>query len=122
MDRDSKTTDEYIAKFSGVAREKLVQMREIIRLIVPMAEERIIYTIPGFFYNGAIVFFAATKIHISLFPAATVIKAFAEELKDYKTLKMTIIFRFDKPLPQELIKRIVKFRLDENNSNMFYGQ
>lgn len=122
MEGSSKTTDEYIAKFSGAVREKLVEMREIIKSVVPMAEERITYTIPSFYYNGTIVCFAATKKHVSLFPTASAIKAFAHELEGYKTLKMTIIFEFNKPLPQELIKKIVKFRLDENTSNMLQDQ
>jgi len=89
-------------------------VRAAIRSVVPEeATEAISYGIPAFKYKGMLVWFAAFSNHCSLFPTASVIKAFENELKGYKTSKGTIHFPVDKPLPAALVKKMVKARLAE---------
>ena len=64
-------------------------------------------------YKGPLVWFAAFSDHCSLFPTASVIKAFKDELKGFETSKGTIHFPVDKPLPATLLKKMVKARLAE---------
>ncbi len=108
--------DEYIAGFPENIRSKLEELRQVIRQSAPQAEEVIAYGIPTFRFKGNLVHFAAFKDHISFFPTPSAIEAFKEELKQYKQSKGTIQFPLDKPIPFDLIKRIVKFRVDQNQS------
>lgn len=116
MDTSYKTTDEYIERLAGVAREKVEELRAIIKSVAPKATEKISYSMPAFDQNGIIVYYAAFKDHVSLFPTSSGISHFAKELEQYKISKGTIQFPLDQPLPKELIERIVKFRLEENLS------
>ena len=90
-------------------------MQEAIRAAAPReATETISYRIPAFkSKNGVLVWYAAFSSHCSLFPTASVIEAFREELKGFSTSKGTIHFPVDKPLPVGLIKKIVKARVNE---------
>ncbi len=76
--------------------------------------EVISYGIPAFRYKGMLVWYAAFSDHCSLFPTASVIAKFKDELKDYRISKGTIQFPVDKPLPAALLKKMVKVRLAEN--------
>lgn len=116
MDTSYKTTDEYIERLTGVAREKVEELRAIIKSAAPKAIEKISYSMPAFDQSGIIVYYAAFKDHVSLFPTSSGISHFAKELEQYKISKGTIQFPLDQPLPKELIERIVKFRLEENLS------
>jgi uncharacterized protein YdhG (YjbR/CyaY superfamily) len=109
-----KTIDEYIAGFPDDIQDKLQKLRMTIRKAAPQAEEKISYQIPAFAMNGALVYFAAFKKHISFFPTSSGIREFKQELSIYKGSKGTVQFPFDKPIPFGLISRIVKFRLKEN--------
>ena len=96
------------------ARSTLQRVRSAIRTAMPAeAAEAISYGIPAFNYKGALVWFAAFSNHCSLFPGASVIKTFKNELDGYKTSKGTIKFPVDKPLPAALVKKMVKARLAE---------
>jgi uncharacterized protein YdhG (YjbR/CyaY superfamily) len=96
------------------ARNSLQRVRSAIQSALPAeATETISYGIPAVKYKGPLVWFAAFSNHCSLFPGASVIKAFANELKEYKTSKGTIHFPVDKPLPAALVKKMVKARLAE---------
>jgi len=109
------TVDAYLAAVPEPARSTLSKVRAVIRSVVPAeATEAISYGIPSFKYKGSLVWFAAFADHCSLFPGASVIKAFKNELKDFPTSKGTIQFPVDKPLPAALLKKIVKARLAEN--------
>jgi uncharacterized protein YdhG (YjbR/CyaY superfamily) len=109
-----KTVDDYLAAVPEPARSTLQQVRAAIRSALPAeATEVISYRIPAFNYNGPLVWFAAFSNHCSLFPGASVIEAFKNELKGYKTSKGTIHFPVDKPLPAALVKKMVKARLAE---------
>ena len=112
-----KTVDEYIAAVPKPARETLNKMRATIRSTVPSAAtETISYGIPAFRHNGVLVWFAAFSDHCSLFPTASVIDAFKNDLKGYSTSKGTIHFPTDKPLPTTLIKKLVKARVAQNEA------
>ena len=86
--------------------------------IVPDAEEKISYKIPMIYSNGVLVYFAAFKDHIGFFPTSSGVSKFKEELKEYKTTKGTIHLSYDKPVPIELIRRIVIFRAKENRTKI----
>lgn len=91
------------------------KVRAAIRSAVPpQATETISYRIPAFRYNGVLVWFAAFSDHWSLFPTVSVIEIFKDELKDYPTSKGTIRFPLDRPPPIDLIKRMVKARVAQN--------
>ncbi len=106
--------DEYLAQISSPnARASLEGLRAIIRDEAPQAEEVISYGIPTYKCKGMVASFAAFKNHCSFFPGHTV-RDFAEELKGYKTAKGTVQFPHDKPLPEALVRAIIKARLDEN--------
>jgi uncharacterized protein YdhG (YjbR/CyaY superfamily) len=112
----AKTVDEYLANLPEPARSTLTHIRAVIRSVVPKeATEVISYRIPMFKYNGMLVGYAAFAKHCSLFPTGSgVIEKFAKELKGYKTSKGTIQFPSDKPMPEALLKKIVKQRVKEN--------
>ena len=109
-----KTIEEYIAAFPHEKQALLNAIAQSIRAAAPGAQERISYGMPAFFLDGILVYFAAWKTHIGLYPASSGVEHFMEELADYEFTKGTIKFPNDKPLPLDLIKRIVRFRLEEN--------
>jgi len=111
-----KTVDEYLARLPEPARSTLKHIRAVINSVVPKeATEVISYRIPMFNYRGMLVGYAAFAKHCSLFPTGSgVIEKFAKELKGYQTSRGTIQFPPDKPLPDALIKKIVKERVKEN--------
>jgi uncharacterized protein YdhG (YjbR/CyaY superfamily) len=109
-----KSVDDYLAGVPEPARSTLKQVRAAIRSAAPAeATEAISYGMPAFKHKGTLVWFAAFSNHCSLFPTASVIKAFKNELKGYETTKGTIHFPMDKPLPAALVKKMVKMRLAE---------
>jgi uncharacterized protein YdhG (YjbR/CyaY superfamily) len=89
-------------------------MRQVIHEAAPEAQEAISYGMPAFRQNGIIVYFAAFKDHIGFFPTSSGVSAFAGELSSYDTAKGTIRLPLDKPIPVDLIQKIVKFRVQEN--------
>lgn len=104
--------DEYMAGVPEPARTNLNKMRAAIRSVLPpAATETISYRIPAFECKGVVVWFAAFSDHCSLFPTASVIEAFRDELKRFSTSKGTIHFPIDKPLPIALIKKLVRERV-----------
>jgi len=108
------TIDEYIAEFPPQTREVLEQMRALIGGLAPDATETISYAIPTFDLGGKhLVHFAGYEKHVGLYPAPSGMEAFKEDLKPYKTGKGSVQFPLDQPLPVELIRRIVEFRLAE---------
>jgi uncharacterized protein YdhG (YjbR/CyaY superfamily) len=109
-----KTVDEYLAGVPEPARTTLNKIRAVIRSVVPAeTTEEISYGVPTFKYKGPVIWFAAFSKHCSVFPTASVIEKFKDELKDYKTSKGTIQFPVDKPLPSALVKKMVKARIAE---------
>lgn len=111
-----KNVDEYLAHLPEPARTTLNHIRKVIQSVVPRETTEVIsYGMPMFKYNGMLVAYAAFKNHCSLFPTGSgVIERFQKELKGYATSKGTIQFPSDRPLPDSLIKKIVKARVAEN--------
>jgi uncharacterized protein YdhG (YjbR/CyaY superfamily) len=108
--------DEYLAGVPEPGRTALNEMRAAIRsALPPEATETISYRIPAFKYKVVLVWFAAFSDHCSLFPTASVIEAFKNELKSFSTSKGTIHFPTGKPLPIALIKRLVRARVAQND-------
>jgi uncharacterized protein YdhG (YjbR/CyaY superfamily) len=110
----SADIDEYIENFPVEVQSRLEEIRDIIRKSAPEAVEKISYGMPAFEQKGILVYYAAHKNHIGFYPTSSPIKVFEEELKEYKWSKGAIRFPLDKPLPAELISRIVTFRVNEN--------
>jgi uncharacterized protein YdhG (YjbR/CyaY superfamily) len=112
----AKTVDEYLAGTPEPARSTLQHIRKVIKSVVPKETTEVIsYRIPMFKFNGMLVGYAAFAKHCSLFPTGSgVIEKFAKELKGYSTSRGTIQFPPDKPLPDPLLKKIVKERVKEN--------
>jgi uncharacterized protein YdhG (YjbR/CyaY superfamily) len=108
------TIDEYIKTFPPDVRKILERLRHTIRKAVPEAEEVISYQMPAFKLNGNLVYFAAFKKHIGFFPTASGVAAFKKELSDYATSPGTVQFPLDKPIPYDLVTKIVLFRKKEN--------
>ena len=120
MERNKKrfnSIDEYIAAFPEEVQKMLEELRAVIKAAAPDAVEKISYQMPAFALKGNLVYFAAFKNHIGFYPAPRGIEAFKDELSIYAGGKGSIRFPIDKPLPLELIGRIVKFRVAENLKN-----
>lgn len=112
----AKNVDEYLASVPEPAQSTLRHVRAVIRSVVPKeTTESISYGIPMFKFNGMLVGYAAFKTHCSLFPTGSgALDQFEKELRGYRTSKGTIQFPPDKPLPDSLVKKIVKARVKEN--------
>lgn len=111
------TIDEYIAQFPPDVRNILIKLREIIHEAAPDATEKISYQMPTFWLNGNLVHFAAFKNHIGFYPTPDGIIGFKDELSIYKNAKGSVQFPLDRPIPYDLISRIVRFRIAENMKN-----
>jgi uncharacterized protein YdhG (YjbR/CyaY superfamily) len=115
--RVPETIDEYLAEIPEPARSTLRKMRAAIQSALPSdATETISYKIPAFKRKNILVWFAAFSDHCSLFPTASVIEEFKDQLKGVSTSKGTIHFPLDKALPTALIKKIVKARVKQDQS------
>lgn len=106
--------DGYIAGFPPETRSVLEELRALIRASAPDATEKMSYAIPTFDLNGNLVHFAGYTGHIGFYPASSGIEAFREELGPYKSAKGSVQFPLGQPLPADLIRRIVEFRVGEN--------
>jgi len=109
-----KTIDEYIATCTEEVQPILQELRKIIKAAAPDAEEKISYQLPAFFQNGPLVYFGVAKNHIGFYPTGTGVEAFKNELIGYVTTKGSIHLPMYKPLPKDLIQKIVKFKVNEN--------
>ncbi|PKM95071.1 MAG: hypothetical protein CVU84_07040 [Firmicutes bacterium HGW-Firmicutes-1] len=110
-----KSIDEYILQFPHEVQEKLKMLRMVIKESAPNAEEKMSWQMPTFVLHGNLVHFAAYKNHIGFYPAPSAIDAFSQELSEYKGAKGSVQFPLEKPIPYELISKIVEFRVAENN-------
>lgn len=114
MQTSARNIDEYIADFPNDVQKILKKIRKTIKDAAPDAEEAIKYGIPTFVLNGNLVHFGGYKEHIGFYPDPRGIEEFEKELSIYRAGKGTIKFPLDKPVPYELITRIVKFRVNQN--------
>jgi len=112
------TVDEYIKNFPPAVQTKLRQIRKIIKAAAPKAEELISYGIAGYKYHGMLIYFAGFTNHVSVYPAPRSADEFKKELAAYKGGKGTVQFPLDKPVPAELVKRIVKYRVKLNEEKL----
>ena len=109
-----ESIDEYISSFPTQVQKKLRQLRRLIHDQAPEAQERISYQMPAFYLKGNLVYFAAYSRHIGFYPTASGIRAFQSKLSKYKNSKGAVQFPLDEPLPTELVKKMVRFRVREN--------
>lgn len=109
-----KTIDEYIAQFTPEVQKILKTLREVIKEAAPEAEEKISYQMPAFALQGNLVYFAAFRNHIGFYPTPSGISAFRDQLSGYKSAKGSVQFPLSQPIPYDLIRKIVIFRVAEN--------
>jgi uncharacterized protein YdhG (YjbR/CyaY superfamily) len=108
--------DEYIARFPNNVQEILEKIRMTIRKAAPDAEEAISYKMPSFNWKGQyLIYFAAYKKHIGVYPVPTGDAKLNEEVSKYQAGKGTLQFPLDKPIPYKLISKIVKARAKQNS-------
>ena len=117
MEKETKrgpaTIDEYIAAAPPAVQPVLQSLREAIREEAPDAAEKISWQMPTFYQNGNLIHFAAHKNHVGLYPGVEAMEAFAAELAVYKTSKGAVQFPYAKPLPYDLVRRIVRWRVEK---------
>jgi uncharacterized protein YdhG (YjbR/CyaY superfamily) len=115
MKTQYKTVDEYIQTLPEDIQVVLEKIRQTIKKTAPEAIEGISYQMPAFKLNGKpLVYFAAFKSHIGFYPVPSGIESFKKELADYKYSKGSVQFPLDKPIPYDLVEKIVAFRVKEN--------
>lgn len=117
MKQGYRTIDEYVRAFPPATQAILRRMRQIIREAAPEATETISYQMPTFKLNGRnLVHFAAWEKHIGFYPQPSGTAAFQKELSPYKGAKGSVQFPLDEPIPFDLVKKIVVFRVKEDLS------
>jgi uncharacterized protein YdhG (YjbR/CyaY superfamily) len=111
-----KTVDEYFSALSPDAKNILKQVRNTIKQAAPQAPEVISYNMPAVKMHGILVYYAAHTEHIGFYPTASPIEVFKDELSTYKCSKGAIQFPIDKPMPLDLISKIVRFRVQQDQA------
>lgn len=107
--------EEYIASFPENTQKILIEVCEAIRSVVPEGTEELLsYDMPTFKLNGNLIHFAAWKNHLGFYPTPSGIKNFVQELTPYEVSKGVIKFPYHSPMPLDLIKKIILFRVQEN--------
>jgi uncharacterized protein YdhG (YjbR/CyaY superfamily) len=109
-----KTVAEYFSLIPANTKSILEEVRKVIKEAAPQAKEVISYNMPAFKLHGILVYYAAHKEYIGLYPTASGIEIFKNEISAYKWSKGAVQFPIDKPMPLDLISKIVKFRLNED--------
>jgi uncharacterized protein YdhG (YjbR/CyaY superfamily) len=110
----SGTIDEYIAGFPPEVQSILEKIRLTIRKAAPQAEERISYRIPAFALNGILIYFAAFKKHIGVYPPVRGDEKLSKEIARYRGEKGNLKLPLDEPIPYGLIARVVRSRVKEH--------
>jgi uncharacterized protein YdhG (YjbR/CyaY superfamily) len=109
-----ESIDDYNAGFPPEKRAILEQIRAVIRKAAPEAREAISYRMPTFMQGGVLVHYAAFKNHIGLYPPVSGDAELVEDLAPYAGEKGNLRFPLDRPIPYDLIERIVRHRLAQN--------
>ena len=119
MDREKqvKTVDQYIGRFPKDVQRRLMQLRRAVRSAAPQASETLSYQMPAFKLNRSLVYFGAFKSHIGFYPTSSGVRAFKKELAAYKVTKGAVQFPMEVPIPVELVKKIVAFRVKEDSGS-----
>ena len=113
-----ETVDQYIAAFPADVKKRMQQLRKTIKAGAPNADELISYQMPGYKYFGMLVYFAAYKNHIGFYPGAGGLLEFYKELSSFKSAKGSVQFPHDRPIPYDIISKIVKFRVKQNEEKI----
>lgn len=105
--------EDYIAKFESPQKEALERIDSIVKELAPQAKEALSYDMPAYKVGDEyLIWFAAFKNHVSIFPTSDeMVKALGEEVAKHRTSTGTLQFKLNEPLPEELIKNIVNWRL-----------
>ena len=109
-----ETVDQYITAFPTDVKKRMQQLRKTIKAAAPKADEMISYQMPGYKYFGMLVYFAAYKNHIGFYPGAGGVLEFYKKLSSFKSAKGSVQFPHDRPIPYDVISKIVKFRVKQN--------
>jgi uncharacterized protein YdhG (YjbR/CyaY superfamily) len=112
------TIDEYIAALPLNVQSILKKIRLTIRKAAPQAQEKISYRMPAFFMDGVLIYFAAFKQHIGMYPPVRGDEKLNKDLARYRGEKGNLRFPFDAPIPYALIGRIIKFRVKEHQARI----
>lgn len=104
-----RTIDEYIEAQEETVRPRLHEIRAVIRGAIPEAEETISWSMPTYRKGRNIIHFAAARKHVGLYPGEEAVARFAEELDGYEVSKGTIRLPYDRPLPEDLIRKIASW-------------
>jgi uncharacterized protein YdhG (YjbR/CyaY superfamily) len=110
--------DEYIAAFPADVASILKRIRLTIRRAAPQAKEKISYKMPAFALDGDLIYFAAFKKHIGVYPPVRGDQRLRKELSQYRGEKGNLKFPLDEPIPYELLSKVVKFRLKEQQEKL----
>ena len=113
-----ETVDQYIAAFPSDVKKRMQQLRKTIKAAAPKADELISYQMPGYKYFGMLVYFAAFKNHIGFYPGAGGILEFYKKLSSFKSAKGSVQFPHDRPIPYDIISKIVEFRVKQNEEKI----
>jgi uncharacterized protein YdhG (YjbR/CyaY superfamily) len=114
--QEPKDIDSYISRFPADVQRVLEQVRETIRHVAPEAKETISYKLPAFKLNGILLYFAAWKKHIGLYPPISADKALEKAIARYAGPKGNLQFPLDQPIPYDLLERIVKLRVKQDSA------
>ncbi|MFV0343853.1 MAG: iron chaperone [Anaerocolumna sp.] len=109
-----QTIDAYIEQCPSEVQESLSALRQFIQECAPEAKEKISWGMPTYDYYGNLIHFAAAKKHIGIYPGENGVAAFKDKLTEYKTSKGAIQIPFHKPMPYDLLKEIIAYRIKEN--------
>jgi len=115
--KNAGTVDDYIAAYDGEARARMETLRTLILSCDPNIQEKISWDMPAFVLNGPLVYFAAAKKHLGFYPMPKAIEAYSDQLAPYKHSKGAIQFPYDKPMPYDLIREMVLFRIKANTQD-----
>jgi uncharacterized protein YdhG (YjbR/CyaY superfamily) len=118
----AENIDDYISAFPPDVQMLLEKVRKTVQKAAPKAKEVISYGMPAFEQNRKLVYFAGYKNHIGFYPTASGIANFQKEIQGFKNSKGAIQFPLNKPLPLDLISRIVKFRVAETDQKAVLKQ
>ncbi len=112
---DYTTVDEYIAGYGGEARSRMEKLRALILDCSPDITEKISWGMATFVLNGNLVHFSGQKRHLGFYPTPSAVAAFAEQLGEYGHSKGAVQFPYDRPMPYDLIRKMVLFRVREQS-------
>jgi len=118
MVEKAKSIEEYLAALDPAYRVELERLHTVVTELVPGLEETISYGMPTLKYKDrALVYFTASKKHMSFYPSSWAIEELRDQLEDYKTTEHAIQFTLEHPLPQPLIEDLVRVHLREIDAN-----